>query len=323
MNEFELIGRILEIAGRVEAAYVEVGPGDDGAVLRCPKERLVATTDSLVEGVHFRFDLCEPEDVGFKAVSVNLSDLAAMGALPLGVLSSMHIPGRLSDAFIERVAFGIGEACRAFSAPLVGGNIAATRGPFVIAVTALGFLPGRVLRRNGARPHDLVAVSGHLGAAALGLALVKKGFEKVAEFQWLIKRWRRPEPRLALGAKIAEMKAIHGAIDISDGLLQDLLHVLRASEIGADIEVGAIPIPEAAWKAGKVLKVDPLRLALTGGEDYELLVFASKEAKKDLEALGFTVIGEATDRSSEVRLFKGGRPVALPRRLGYQHRLAS
>ncbi len=307
---------------RLRDPRVVIGPGDDAAVIAVEAGRVVATTDSLVEGTHFRWDLCGPEDVGYKAVSVNLSDLAAMGARPTSLLVGWCLPDEMRDATVLRVARGMAEACREFGVGVSGGNLARVRGPFQLTVTALGEpVGGRVLTRGGARVGDGIHVSGPVGAAALGLAVLEKAAKSARRFPGLVRAWRRPKPRLDLSAVLTGIPGVHAVVDVSDGLLQDLSHVLRASGVGADVEVGQVPLHPEAGPGGQVAGVDPRQAALSGGEDYELVVCASPAAEDAVAALGFTRIGTTVRRiRPRIRLTGGGRPYPLPPVLGFRHR---
>lgn len=326
MDEFRLISRFiatLEAYGApMRDPRVMVGPGDDAAVLSIETGRLVATTDCLVEGTHFRWDLCAAADVGYKAVAVSLSDLAAMGARPAGLLVNLSISTGLSDAVVLSLGRGMAEACREFEVGVLGGNVASTRGPFEITVTALGEPAGeRILRRSGARAGDGVFVSGPLGGAALGLAVLSSGRSAARRFSGLVQAWRRPRPRLDVALRLAGMPGVHAAIDISDGLLQDLGHVLRASRVGAYVEVERIPQHPEALRAARFLRADAREASLSGGEDYEMITTASPEAEADLAALGFTRIGSIVGRSRPLlRIMERGRPLPLPQRRGFRHR---
>lgn len=259
-GEFELIRaftRALPLAGE----GVLLGPGDDAAVLRPPRgEELVATVDAVEEGVHFdaRFT---PADVGWKALAVNLSDLAAMGARPLWALVALGVPAGTAPARLAGVARGLGACARRFGIAVIGGNV--TRAPALsLTVTVVGSArAGRALRRKGARPGDAVLVSGTLGEAALGL---EPGAPAA-----LARRQRRPEPRLALGRALAGLAS--AAIDVSDGLVQDLGHLCRASGVGASVRLAELPL-SPAYRRATAGRPDPWAAALSGGEDYELCV---------------------------------------------------
>jgi thiamine-monophosphate kinase len=259
-GEFELIA-LFTRAVPSRARGILVGPGDDAAVLRpAPGEDLVATVDALVEGVHFD-GRSTPAEVGWKALAVNLSDLAAMGARPVAALVALALPRGVGAAALRGIARGLGACARAHRVPVVGGNVTRA-GALSLTVTALGAVPeGRAVLRSGARPGDLVAVTGTLGDAALGL---ERGAPRA-----LAARQRRPAPRVAAGLALAGLA--RAAIDVSDGLVQDLGHVCRASGVGARIGVADLPLSPAYRRAARG-RPEPYAAALAGGEDYELVV---------------------------------------------------
>ena len=260
MTEFQLIDLFTRALPRSGEGVV-IGVGDDAAVLRPPRgEVLCATADALVEDVHFdrRF---APEDVGWKALAVNLSDLAAMGARPLWALVALAVTGRETPGRLVRIARGLGACARRHGVAVAGGNVTRAR-ELSLTVTALGAAaPGRVLRRGGARPGDVLLVSGTVGDAALGRA---RGAAPA-----LAARQRRPRPRLALGRALAGIAS--AAIDVSDGLVQDLGHVCDASGTGATVRLADLPLSPAYRRAVRG-RADRFAPALGGGEDYELLV---------------------------------------------------
>ena len=233
--------------------------------------RLVVTTDVLVEGVDFSAALSEPEDWGWKAVVANLSDLAAMAAEARWLVLALTVPEATPVATLERVYAGVGQACRAFGVALVGGDVSA--GPALsLAVTALGEAE-RPVPRSGARPGDRLAVSGPLGAAAAGLALLSSGdpaaADLLARFPGLAAAHRRPVPALAMGLALARAGAT-AMIDVSDGLAGDALHLAEASGTGLEIHDSAVPLAPGVAEAAALLGHDPLELALGGGEDFVL-----------------------------------------------------
>ncbi len=251
---------------------MEVGVGDDAAVLRpTPGRRLVVTTDVLVEGRHFGSAFSEPEDWGWKAVAVNLSDLAAMGAAARWLLVALTVPDQASLTLLQRLYAGIGEACEAFAVALVGGDTSG--GPaLLLAVTALGEAD-RAVTRAGARPGDRLVVSGPLGAAAAGLALLERddrpARELLGRFPGLAAAHRRPRPELATGMRLAHAGAT-AMIDLSDGLAGDALHLAEASGVGIELHDAAVPLAPGVAEAAALLGRDPAELALGGGEDYLL-----------------------------------------------------
>jgi thiamine-monophosphate kinase len=265
LGEFGLIGRIERIAAARFTAGREVrlGIGDDAALLRPrPGQDLVVTTDALVEDVHFRFSTQSARGLGRRALAVNLSDLAAMGARPLACLLSLAAPASSEAGRCLDLVRGLVEVATQQGCPLVGGNVSRAR-ETSITVTALGSVRAdRALTRSAARPGDGLYVTGTLGGAALALARGER--ERV--------RLRRtPVPRLEAGRALARLASAGACIDVSDGLLADLGHVLEASQVGASLDADRLPTPRGFGAACRRLDLEPGRLALEGGEDYELL----------------------------------------------------
>jgi len=277
--------------------------------------RLVVTTDVLVEGLDFGAALSEPEDWGWKAVVANLSDLAAMAAEARWLVLALTVPEATPVATLERVYAGVGQACRAFGVALVGGDVSA--GPALsLAVTALGEAE-RPVPRSGARPGDRLAVSGPLGAAAAGLAMLSSGdpaaADLLARFPGLAAAHRRPVPALAMGLALARAGAT-AMIDVSDGLAGDALHLAEASGTGLEIHDSAVPLAPGVAEAAALLGHDPLELALGGGEDFVLAAALPRTA--DLG--GVLDCGRFTpDPSRRVRVTRDG-PVPLAG-LAYDH----
>ncbi len=293
---------------------VQVGPGDDAAVLAGPGGDRVVTTDALVEGVHFKRAWLSWGDLAARAVAVNVSDLAAMGAEPTTLLLSLVGP---AEAFGEAFARGLSGACRRYGLVLVGGNVSRSPGPIVVSVTAEGRVPedGRPLLRSGARPDDDLWVSGPLGLAALGLRALQH--DRAAEVPRAVEAFLRPRPRLALGQELSRLAAqdrVHAAMDLSDGLAADLPRLCLASGVGAQVRASGIPGPGQVpdW-AG-----EPMDLVLSGGEDYELLVAAPPEARSALRDLEMHPIGQALPERAVLRWEDGdGRPLVAA--AGWDH----
>jgi len=317
VDEFRLIDAIHRaVRGRADDR-VEIGIGDDAAVLAVRSGRVVATTDALVEGVHFRFDLCRPGDVGWRAAAVNLSDLAAMGARPLGLLAALEVPPAMPDRDVVAAMRGLARAGAAHGAPVVGGNV--SRGPvFALTVTALGEpVAARVLPRSGALPGDLVMAGGTFGSAALGLDLLDRHPEWARRFPVLARAYRRPDPQVDLGLRLAALPGVHAAIDVSDGLAADLGHVLDASRAGARLDADLVPRHPQADRYARLAGLDVRHAALAGGDDYRLLAAVDPSAETECESLGMTAIGRITARRGLVVL-SGGRRVPVP--AGWTHR---
>ncbi len=280
-GEFDLIAR-LRRATRVARADVVLGIGDDGAVLRVPRGRdVVVVMDTLVDGVHFPRDT-DPAAIGWKALAVNLSDLAAMGAEPAWATLALTLPTR-DAAWLAAFARGYARLARRHRVALVGGDT--TRGPLTVTLQAHGFVPPRrALTRDGARVGDSILVSGSLGDAAAGLAIAQGRLVNVGARDAAVLRARLdlPTPRVALGLALRGIAS--AAIDVSDGFAQDLGHVLAASGVGAEISLASLPASAALRRA--VPEVERrLRWQLSGGDDYELCFTASPRQRARLAAL--------------------------------------
>jgi thiamine-monophosphate kinase len=296
LGEFSLIDRILRAAAKLPSpASVVVGPGDDAAVLRpAPGEDVVVTTDAMVEGVHFRWRTDAPRAVGRRALVANLSDLAAMGARPLGFVVALAAPPNLPVRSVDGLVAGLLREAAAHGCPLVGGNLSAAR-ETSLAITAVGAVArGRALSRAGARAGDRICVTGTLGGAALDRARAEHGRRRTRHL---------PEPRLAAGRALTRLRGVGGVIDVSDGLDADLAHLLEGRGLSAEIDPARLPVPRGFAAACARLRLDPDRLARTGGEDYELLFTLRKAALRGARLsrrLGVPV--------TEIGRIRAGRP---------------
>lgn len=307
MGEFELIDAFFRRAGAAEG--VRLGIGDDAALLQPPPgHELVVTTDTLVAGRHFP-ESAAAHDVGWKSLAVNLSDLAAMGATARWVTLALTLPAA-DEAFLREFARGFFALADREGVALVGGDT--TRGPLSLTVTALGTVPaGTALQRRGAQPGDDLYVSGTPGDAGLGLRLELDQWQdelSVVAREAALQRLHRPDPRLALGTALRGIAT--ACLDISDGLAQDLGHLLRASGVGADLELERLP------RSAALAAIDPAFadiLALTGGDDYELLFTAPAASRATIDSLAphCTRIGSMT-AGGGLRLLRAGMPVELP-----------
>lgn len=262
-SEFDLIYRYFASLGA--GPNVDLSVGDDCAILSLnPGERLATSVDTMVEGVHFPEGIF-PEDIGFRAVSVAVSDLAAMGARPIGMTVALTLP-EPDEFWINAFSQGIGQAVSEYQLPLVGGDT--TRGPLTITVQVLGALPAdKALLREGARPGDALYVSGTLGDAAGALAFLNGEWQPSPEAaEYLVDRFYRPRARMELGLELLDKAT--AAIDISDGLLADAGHIAAASGVAIEIETRALPASDALQSNGDSEKI--LTWVLSGGDDYEL-----------------------------------------------------
>jgi thiamine-monophosphate kinase len=264
LGEFGLIAAIT--ARLPQGSGVIVGPGDDAAVLATADGRVVVTTDLLVENRHFRRDWSSADDIGHKAAAQNLADVAAMGAVPTGLVVGLGAPADLPTAWALGFADGLREECEPLGVSVVGGDVVRSD-VVVVAMTALGDLRGRApVTRAGARPGDVVAVCGRLGWAEAGLRVLSRGFRSP---RVLVEAHRRPVVPYHAGPQAAELGAT-AMCDVSDGLLADLGHVAQASGVAVDIDRGAFDVPAPIRDAAAAIGAKPLDWILTGGDDNAL-----------------------------------------------------
>ncbi len=320
-GEFEIIAQLKERCHT--SSVVRLGIGDDCAMLQLPPgEVLLTTTDMLMEGVHFRRDWTGMLSLGRKSAAVNLSDLAAMGATPRGLLLAIAIPDDMPDADLDLFFEGFLEVCHANGAVLAGGDTCAAKVGLSISVTALGSAPeAAVVRRVGAAPGENIYVTGSLGDSALALQWL---IEDRAIPSELLTSHLEPTARVAIGMALAEAGIPSAMIDVSDGLLADLGHILAASQVGACIEVDRLQF-SPALRASARDDQSLINLALTGGEDYELLFMAKPEMELEIARLAgqcdlpITRIGTILEGSGEIELEFAGERYPLPAQRGYKH----
>jgi thiamine-monophosphate kinase len=322
------------------AGQAALGLADDAALLPASSDGLVVTTDALVSGVHFFAD-DPPGMIARKALRVNLSDLAAKGAEPLGFLLALALPSDWTNDWLHAFASGLGEDAGAYHCPLLGGDTVATPGTLTISITALGRAPrGCFVARRGARAGDAIYVTGTIGDAALGLAL---RLEAVASLKardpggldrepsgsplakqardFLLGRYLLPQPRVALAPALREHAS--AAMDISDGLAGDLTKLTRVSNIGAVVELARVPLSPAAREA---IAIDPtlFDVAMTGGDDYEILCCvrgdsAGFEAAARNSSISVTKIGEATADAGPPVFLDAQKNIKVFNRLSFSH----
>lgn len=324
LGEFGLIDHLAEMVERTRDEHdnnLIIGIGDDTAAWQSGAAVQLATVDSLVEGVHFSLDTASWEEVGWKSLAVSLSDIAAMGGRPEYALVSLGLPADTDVEDVTSLYREMIDLARQFQVHIIGGNIVSAP-QLVVNVTVLGSAVSRdsLLTRSAARPGDRIAVTGQLGAAAAGVEMLAKGLEFEPEVTAALRKaLLRPVPRVSEGRFLVE-SAVKAAIDISDGLIADLQHICQASRVGAKIETDRVPVAPAV-KAGFGERA--LELALTGGEDYELLFTASTECVEKIikaAACPVYVIGDiVTDDKHQVQLVDNqGNPVSLSEK-GWDH----
>lgn len=324
VGEFGLISLLIE--GSVsDPGSVVVGIGDDTAVLLpTPRHLQLLTTDMLVEGVHFDLQTTTPWQLGYKAVAVSLSDVAAMGGSPKHAVVSLALPKATPIEFVVNLYQGMKEICHAFQVNIVGGDTVSSPHGLVINVAVMGEVePAHLVRRTGAHPGDLVVVTGTLGNSGAGLALLQRGDWEKYEFAWpLVTAHLTPRPQVKAGQTIARLGAT-SMNDISDGLASELNEIASASGVGVRLVAADVPLADELIQSEAVLGKSPLEYALYGGEDFQLVFTIGSDkfsALKNADSgINFTAVGEVMDSRQGVLLVleDGSSSVLEPK--GYNH----
>jgi len=319
-GEFELIGRIEKLIG--PKPELVVGIGDDACAWQNKGETTLATVDSMVEGVHFELCLTTWYELGWKALAVNLSDIAAMGGSAGVALVALNLPGSVDVEDVLDMYRGMLELGREFNVQIAGGNVSKA-GCVAITVTVIGSAghTGKLLLRSNARPGDVIAVTGFPGSAAAGLRILKgKPCPQQVDVSYLKQAFLKPCPRLREGRLAAEL-GLDSAIDISDGLLADLKHVLRSSQVNAVLDIDSLPV--ARLMEATFTRNQAVEMALTGGEDYELLFTCKKPAAADIArhaGTPVTIIGKIIEGAAAEIALAGNIPPDLDLTTpGWQH----
>ena len=333
LDEFVFVDLIRTRFGG-HAPEILTGIGDDAAVIRASGSApWVFTTDLLAENIHFSLTSTSLTDLGYKAGAANLSDVAAMGARPLYLLVNVAIPPRLTPKGVSHLYQGLSAVCRPHRVRIVGGDTSASQEGLFIAITAIGRVAGpRAVLRQGARPGDILYVSGFIGESLAGLTLLGGGGHPASETRLssrhrsrLLRCHRRPEPRVALGVELGRHRLATSMIDLSDGLSADLPHVCEASGVGAQIEANSLPLSPSLKVFAKATAQSPVDMALRGGEDYELLFTSAASDHKKIHALGhrlrvrITEIGRIMPSSFGRRLHLGSGVLRPLQVTGYRH----
>ena len=317
-HEFERIARIrkrLSGAGGGDGEGVVVGIGDDAAVLAPSESSQIVTVDVAVEGVHFRREWGSWRVLARRAVVCAASDVAAMGGRGRCALVALVLPAGFADAALDEIADGIADAARECKAPVVGGNLSSGT-ELSITTTVIGEVDGAPMRRSGARPGDGIYVTGPVGAAGLGLAILARGGPVDEEpHRYFVERWRRPIARLVEGMRLRNTAT--ACIDVSDGLLADLGHLCEQSSVGARLYASELPLARGFRELARTFDLDPIELALGSGDDYQLLFTApATPVAKQLA----TRIGEVRPADDGVvALGEHGEPLTVSH-AGWQHR---
>lgn len=309
IGEFGLIGRIQEKVEIKNSTSLK-GIGDDAAVIEAGSHVKVVTTDLLLEGVHFDLSYAPLPHLGFKAVAVNVSDVAAMNAIPKQITVSIALSNRFSVEAVEALYSGINAAASHFGVDVVGGDTTSSRSGLVISITAIGEAEkGQLTYRSGAKVNDIICVTGDLGGALVGLQILEREKQvflanpdmkpELDKYQIVTARQLRPEARMDIIHELREINVIPTSmIDVSDGLASELFHICKASEVGVTIYEDKLPIDKQTFDTAVELNMDPITCVLNGGEDYELLFtidqqdFAKLEKHPDIHFIGHVTKAE-------------------------------
>lgn len=296
-----------------------IGIGDDSAVIPGEDGKAwLVTTDALVEGVHFLKDQVT-KDLGYKAVAVNVSDIAAMGGEPKYAFLSIAIPKTADCVWVQLVIEGIKEACEKWNILLLGGDTVGSKRDVFLSITLIGSVTqDKIKYRDGAQPGDVICVSGYLGDSGGGLKVLQEELIKTEEVQYLIQSHFRPEPSPKQGIWLAAYDEVHAMMDISDGLDCDLRRLIKKSKAGAEIETNLIPISASLASVSVKENWDALQLALVGGEDYCLLFTVASESFENLQhdfektfSSSLFPIGNITNRTNELIYYKNGQKIQV------------
>ena len=308
LGEFGLIKHLTEYFN-INNSSSETSVGDDAAVINPQGKRIVVTTDVLAEGVHFNLGYVPLKHLGYKAVVVNISDIAAMNATPTQILVSIAVSNRFPVEALEEIYSGIQLACEKYKVDLVGGDTTSCNAGLVMSITAIGLENSEnIIKRSGAKPNDLLVVSGDLGGAYLGLQILEREHAvflanpnmqpEMQGYDYILERQLKPEARTDVKTILEELNIQPTAMmDISDGLASEILHISDQSNVGFRLYEEKIPIDEMTISASDELNLNPVMAALSGGEDYELLFTISpKDFDKIKNHPDFTIIGHAVEK---------------------------
>lgn len=330
IGEHGLIRRIQSKFPAKDRSIV-LGIGDDAAIIHCsPRKFHLLSTDTLREDIHFRKRYCTFYDIGWKAVAVSISDIAAMGGTPRYLLLSIAAPYKTSVRDLDQLLKGVEDITTRYEVSLIGGNVSRSRGGVTVDTTVIGDLrKGEELVRSRAAVGDLIYVTGTIGNSAIGLSILKSSFDapttSVPSGISFVSDHLRPEPRVKEGVILGTNRLATAMIDISDGLLADLGHICEQSHVGACIYSNLIPLPEVPERVKRRLEKDPLFYALYGGEDYELIFTVKSKDKGKLEAvcnrekIDVTLIGEIVAKERGIRLVGEDGIGKVIQTKGYDH----
>ena len=331
IGEFGLINRLRQSV-QTYHNQTNTGIGDDAAVLEPTDCQRVVTTDMLLEGVHFDLRYMPLPHLGYKAVAVNISDIAAMNAVPKQITVGIGLSNRFSVEAVEALYEGIRAACADYKVDLVGGDTTSSRAGLVISVTALGeAIPATIARRSGAAKNDIICVTGDLGGAYIGLQVLER--EKAAflennaqqpdleHYKYIIQRQLRPHARMDIIYDLQEQGIVPSSmIDVSDGLASELLHLAKNSRMGMQVYEENLPIDKSTYDTAVEFKLDPITCVMNGGEDYELLfTIRQQDYEKIKNHPDIHFIGYVNDNAGEAHLITKGGTVVPLKAQGFNH----
>jgi len=324
LGEFGLIKHLTENFPIVQTS-TKLSIGDDAAVIDSENQKVVVSTDMLAEGVHFNLGYVPLKHLGYKSVVVNLSDIAAMNATPTQILVSLAVSNRFPVEALEEIYAGIALACSKYKIDLIGGDTTSSNAGLVLSVTAIGLeKEENIVKRNGAKPNDLLVVTGDLGGAYLGLQILEREHSvylanpnmqpEMEGYDYILERQLKPEARTDIKAKLAELDILPTSmIDVSDGLASEILHLSDQSKVGFNVYEEKLPMDETTIQTADELNLNPAMAALNGGEDYELLFTISpNDFDKIKNHPDFTIIGHATEEAKNNFLVARGSNQLIP-----------
>ncbi len=324
LGEFGLIKHLTENFPIVQNS-TKLSIGDDAAIIDPENQKIVVSTDMLAEGIHFNLGYVPLKHLGYKAVVVNLSDIAAMNAAPTQILVSVAVSSRFPVEALEEIYDGIALACNRYKIDLVGGDTTSSNSGLVISITAIGLeKEENIVKRNGAKPNDLLVVTGDLGGAYLGLQILEREHSvylanpnmqpEMEGYDYILERQLKPEARTDIKTKLAELDiSPTSMIDVSDGLASEVLHLSDQSKVGFNVYEEKIPMDESTIYTADELNLNPAMAALNGGEDYELLFTISpNDFDKIKNHPDFTIIGHATENNEGNFLIARGSNQLIP-----------
>ena len=317
LGEFGLIKHLTENFP-IKNSSTERSIGDDAAIINPEGKKVVVTTDVLAEGVHFNLGYVPLKHLGYKAVVVNLSDIAAMNAVPTQILVSVAVSNRFPVEALEEIYSGIALACDRYKVDLIGGDTTSSNAGLVLSITAIGLADeDKTTKRNGAKPNDLLVVTGDLGGAYMGLQILEREHSvylanpnmqpEMEGYDYILERQLKPEARTDIRKKLEELDILPSSmIDVSDGLASEILHLSDQSGVGFHLYEEKVPMDSVTISTADELNLNPAMAALNGGEDYELLFTISpNDFDKIRNHPDFTIIGHATENKDNFLIARG------------------